>query len=641
MFELPKFTPVEDNTGALLLKSADQARQRQEQITSLIQKNEQARQEAFGGAQKQLFEIASAQNVPAEVQKQILEQGMANLTALYRDRKNVNAGDIQQMAMGTIMNAKNTATAYQQYLANGEKIVADLKEKSHDELNLKSALVNNMYETREVMTPAGPQVVRVPKDPSKLDDPIQFLAKEVELRPDRYIDMTKADKNFTTMMAGLKPGKLEMSDKQDLTGSTTVSTSWTEEKYPFTRTEEVQQYGKKAKVNVLDTYVDPDLSKARGVPTQLMKPEAVDFFINNPDPGTRNYVRSLGQNYINDHNRRLGLNPQQITPENVTALLQQYPEMIDPYNEKNRTIFTNLALTEKLMPQFGKFGDVKFSYDRAKPQSTTVVVPSDVFTKSGDIKENARYAVAARKLASGDREILTQAEPISFTYNGAQISAKRTGDILYGQFMRTNGRKVTIANDPNDLSKLYVVELDEKGNPTRNVEVLEGQADKERWFRLNASANKSSYEAFPSQFQEAGKLVTAPTSEDVNISASQAQLGGKVKAGKDFVSRKKVFASKPSGQMIDLQSPALIDLNGENISIKGIRRNTKFFGPTTFDLTLEDGSTKTITNEEFLAIKASSVDPNKASGKTMSSSEFQKLDIKKRQEFIASGGKII
>lgn len=638
MFELPKFTPVEDNTGALLLKSADQARQRQEQITSLIQKNEQARQEAFGGAQKQLFEIASAQNVPAEVQKQILQQGMANLSALYRDRKNVNVGDIQQMAMSTIMNAKNTATAYQQYLANGEKIVADLKEKNHDELNLKSALVNNMYETREVMTPTGPQVVRVPKDPSKLDDPIQFLSKEVELRPDRYIDMTRADKNFTTMMAGLKPGKLEMSDKQDLTGTTTVSTSWTEEKYPFTRTEEVQQYGKKAKVNVLDTYVDPDLSKSRGVPTQLMKPQAVDFFINNPDPGTRNYVRSLGQNYINDHNRRLGLNPQQITPENVTSLLQQYPEMIDPYNEKNRTIFTNLALTEKLMPQFGKFGDVKFSYDKAKPTSTNV----SILTKSGDIKSGARYSVAARKLSEGDREILTEAEPISFTYEGKQIGAKRTGDILYGQIMRTNGKKVTIAQDPADLSKLYVVELDSKGEPTRNVEVLQGMKDKERWFRLNASANNSSYEAFPDQFKEAATLVNPPTPEDINISASQAQLGGKIKAGKSFVSRKRVYSGKPSGQTIDLESPALVELDGEDISIKAIRKNSApLFGTPTYDLFLEDGTVKKINNEQYLSIKESSVDPSKASGNTMSSSDFQKLDIKKRQEFIASGGKII
>jgi len=582
MFELPKPIQTQDNTGALLMKAAEEARLQQQQLSQLVQRNEQIRQEAFGGAQKQLFDISSAQNVPAEVQRQILSQGMEELTKLYKDRKNIRSGDIGMLAMNTLVKAKNDATAYQQYLGNSEKFIADLKEKGFDEFNLKTAVSNSIFDERVVNTPNGQQVVRVPKDPTKLGDPLQFLAKEVDGNPQKYLNREKSSQALTKLVGDYKPGELTFSDTKDLTGKKTVKVSYTEKSYPWTRTQEQDQNGIPVKINVLDT----EEESIGGQPMQILSEKAYEYFAKNPNPTIVKEVDAMGRDYIDAHNRNLGINPQQITPENFNRIAADFPGAINPFDNGNRMIFSRLALTKTLQPTFGRFGNPSVTIDAAKPNVTNVY-NNDLYTRSGNVRPEAKFATSWARIVNQDADLMRVADDVSFQFGGKTISGKKTGDGAQGQIIKDNGKRATVLSRPDEPGVIYVAEL-EDGEITDNVIRLSGQSAIDYGAKIS-SANGSDIKTFGKLYPSATKTVVPMSDTDkANISANLG-LENEREEGRALIGAASQIRALEAGQTKNVNN-ARVKLNGKEVVIKSITRKDSGWWNSPVEVTLKDGS---------------------------------------------------
>lgn len=595
MFELPKPIQTQDNTGALLMKAAEEARMQQQQLSQLIQKNEQVRQEAFGGAQKQLFDIASAQNVPAEVQRQILSQGMEQLTKLYKDRQNVRSGDIAMLASNTLMKAKTDATAYQQYLAGGEKLIADLKEKGFDEVNMKAAISNSMFDEQFVNTPQGQQVVRVPKDPTKLGDSMQFLVKEVDANPQKYLDRSKSSQALSKIIGDFKPGELKTSDTKDLTGTKTIKYSYTEKSYPWTTTQEVMQNGIPVKINVLDT----EQEMIGGQPVKVLSKKAYDYFANNADPVVVKEVDAMGRDYIDAHNRNLGINPQQITEKNFNKIAEQFPGAINPFDNGNRMIFSRLAMTKKLEPTFGRFGETSVTIDQAKPNVTNVYQNSDLYTRTGNVRPEAKFPTSWAQIVNQDADVMRVAEDVSFQFGGKTLTGKKTGDRAQGQIIKDDGKRATVLSRPDEPGVIYVAEL-EDGEITDNVIRLSGKEAIDYGAKIS-SANGSDIKTFGKLYPSAIKTVVPMSDADKANANVNLNLENEREEGRALIGSVGQIRAMKDGEVKNYPN-ARVKLNGKEVVIKAVeRKNTGWFTDSPIEVTMKDGSKMTFTNkEEFI-----------------------------------------
>jgi hypothetical protein len=594
MFELPKAIETDTTPVKLLYQAAENARQEQQQMMQLAMKNEQTRREAFGGAQKQLFDIASAQNVPAEVQRQILTKGLNDLTSLYKNRKDVKSGDFGMMAMNTLIKAKGDSTAFQQYLGGGEKFIADLKEKGFDEVNLKTALSNSMFDEQVVDTNGVQQLVRVPKDPTKLGDPLQFLAKEVDANKKKYLDRVRSSKDLQTIVNDYKPGEYKFSSSQDLTGNKTVKVAYTEKSYPWTKTQEIDQSGQKVKINVLDT----EMEDIGGQKVPILSKKAYEYFARNPNITVVSEIDAMGTDYIDDHNRKLGINPQQITSENFSKVAEQFPGAINPYDNGNRMIFSRLALTKMLDPQFGKFGDPSVTVDKAKPNVTNVYNNSDLYTKSGSLKPEAKFPTTWAQIVYQDREIMTIADDVSFQFGGKTLTGKKTGDRAQGQIIKDNGKRATVLSRPEEPGVIYVAEI-EDNEISDNVIKLSGKEAINYGAKISG-ANGSDVKTFNKLIQESTKTVVPMSAADkANVSAN-LNLQNEREEGKALLGSASQIRALGAGETKNINN-ARVKLNGKEVVIKAIQRIDGTLWKSPVEVTLQDGSKMTFdSRDEFI-----------------------------------------
>lgn len=611
MFELPRFTPIEDNTGSLLLKAAEQAREQQQLFTNLIQKNEQIRQESFGGLQKQILDIASAKNLPVEVQRQILKDGMQQLTSLFKDRQNVKSVDLATKATDILVNAKTTSSAYQNYMENGEKSISDLKQQGWDEVNLRTALANSIYEDKEVETPMGPTVVRVPKAPESIGDPLSYLSTEIDNNPHKYLDRAKSDKDLTSMIGTLKPAELKITSSKDLTGTKTIRTAYTLEQYPFTRTEEVDQDGQKVKVNVLDTVPDQNIKEKLGVEKMVLSPNAFGYFANHPNPIIRAEVFSRGRDYIDAYNRKLGLNPQALTPENIESVMAQNPNVINPFDEQNKIIFSNLALTEKLSPQFGRFGDVSVTIDQAKPAVVRVSgggggssASDDMYDRRGNIRPEYRFPTAWSQAIYGDAEVMKAVGSATFTVDGKTVTGKRVGDSLPSQIVKDNGKKATLVKVPSDPDTVYLVELDDDGNITDNVTKMNTTEAETYGAKISANYG-SNVKTYNRLLPKARETVIQMTPNERALADKDAQAAAskqaEKEAGESLLVNLSTLSRIKRGGSQTFSTPARLIVNGKERSIVSIERaDPGYFTDAKVKVVYKDKSSSTFANMDAL-----------------------------------------
>lgn len=607
MFELPKAIITDQTPNKLLYQAAQDAAERQQQMEQLIRRDEQVRTEAFGGAQKQLFDISTAKNIPAEVQKNLLQNGLTQLTALYKDRKGVRSNEISMMASDVLMKAKTESQAYADYFANGEKYVADMKQAGYNEMNLRTALSNNLYKTQQVQVPGTNQVqtVRTIKAPTELSDPLSYLNEELALNPQKYLDRATSSQRLDKMLGDYNPAEMKFSSVKDLTGTTTMKVGYSTKSYPWTREQkEIDPVTKQEyKINVLDTEPLTDakgnkVTNPDGTDVQVLSTKAFDFFATQADPLLRSEVDVMGRDAIDAHNRALGFNPQSLTPQNIGAAVQQ--GAIDPFNANNRVIYSRLALTKKLMPQFGKFGDVDVTIDKAKP--VTVKVQGDgIYTKSGTVKPEAKFPTSWAQMLNQDADIMNVSDAVSFTVNGKVIAGKRVGDRAQGQIIKDNGKKATVISVPGEVGTIYVVEVDKDNELTDNVVKLTGQQAIDYGARISSS-NGSDVKTFQSLYPAATKTVKPITPGETNNAADKVELQRAKQAGEDFLAAKSRISSMKDGETITVDN-ALVNINGKPYKIKSVQRaDTGWFEDSPVTVTLSDGkSTLKFKNKtEFL-----------------------------------------
>ena len=607
MFQLPQAIQVDNTANKLLYQAAQDAQEQQKELTQLIQKNEQIRREAFGGAQKQLFDIASAQNVPTEVQNQIIKNGLDGITQMYKDRKGVKSVDFSMAASQVLLNAKQTATAYQQYLGNGEKIVADLKEKGFDEVNMKTALSQSIFDMAQVQGPQGPVMQKVPKNPNSLGDPIEFLRKEVDANPQKYLNREMSNKKLTEYFSGYKPAELKTATTQDLTGSKTVKVSYTEKSYPWTRVQEQKDpaTGQTVKINVLDTEPLTDgkgnkVLNADGGEVQILSTNAYNNILSSfgNDVVAVKEIDALGRDAIDDYNRTLGVNPQEITPDNFAAAAEAHPGLVNPFDANNRVIYSRIALTKKLMPQFGRFGETSVTVDVAKPNVTKVY--NDLYTRSGNIKPEAKFPTAWAQIVNQDADVMRVAENMTFQFDGKNVVGRRVGDRAQGQIIKDNGKRATVVARPEEPNTIYVVELDSDGEPTDQVTKLSGQQAIDYGAKIS-SANGSDIKTFGRLYGDATKTVVPMSDADKANVGTDVDRAAAIEEGRALVGRASQIRAMKDGETISANN-ALVKLNGKEVKIKSIfRKDTGWFSDSPVVVTLADGSTMTFNNRNELA----------------------------------------
>lgn len=610
MFELPKAIITDQTPNKLLYQAAQDAAERQQQMEQLIRRDEQVRTEAFGGAQKQLFDISTAKNIPAEVQKNLLQNGLTQLTALYKDRKGVRSNEISMMASDVLMKAKTESQAYADYFTNGEKYVADMKQAGYNEMNLRTALSNNLYKEQQVQVPGTNQVqtVRTLKAPTELPDPLGYLNEELSLNPQKYLDRAVSSQRLDKILGDYKPAKMKLTSVSDPTGTITTKIGYVTESYPFTREQEqIDPVTKlKFKINVLDTEPLTDakgnkVTNPDGTDVQVLSTKAFDFFSTQPDPLLRSEVDVMGRDAIDAHNRALGINPQSLTPQNIGAAVQQ--GAIDPFNANNRVIYSRLALTKKLMPQFGKFGDVDVTIDKAKPVTVRVSGgggSGDIYTRTGTIKPEAKFPTSWAQMLNQDADIMNVSDAVSFTVNGKVIAGKRVGDRAQGQIIKDNGKKATVISVPGEVGTIYVVEVDKDNELTDNVVKLTGQQAIDYGARISSS-NGSDVKTFQSLYPAATKTVKPITPGETNNAADKVEQQRAKQAGEDFLAAKGRISSMADGESITVDN-ALVNINGKPYKIKKVSRaDTGWFSDSPVTVTLSNGQTMKFKNKtEFL-----------------------------------------
>lgn len=607
MFELPKAIITDQTPNKLLFQAAQDAAERQQQMEQLIRRDEQVRTEAFGGAQKQLFDISTAKNIPAEVQKNLLQNGLTQLTALYKDRKGVRSNEISMMASDVLMKAKTESQAYADYFANGEKYVADMKQAGYNEMNLRTALSNNLYKEQQVQVPGTNQVqtVRSVKPSTELSDPLAYLNEELSLNPQKYLDRAVSSQRLDKVLGDYKPAEMKFSSVSDPTGTITTKVGYVTQSYPFTREQEqIDPVTKqKYKINVLDTepLTDAKGNKVKnpdGTDVQVLSTKAFDWFSTQPDPLLRSEVDVMGRDAIDAHNRALGINPQSLTPQNIGAAVQQ--GAIDPFNANNRVIYSRLALTKKLMPQFGRFGDVDVTVDKAKP--VTIKVQGDgIYTKTGTVRPEAKFPTSWAQMLNQDADIMNVSDAVSFNVNGKVIAGKRVGDRAQSQMVKDNGKRATVISVPGEVGTIYVVEVDKDNELTDNVIKLSGQQAIDYGARISSS-NGSDIKTFNSLYPAATKTVKPITPGETNNAADKVELQRAKQAGEDFLAAKSRISSLADGASIEVDN-ALVNINGKQYKIKRVSRaNTPWYKDSPITVTLSDGkSTLKFNNKaEFL-----------------------------------------
>lgn len=607
MFELPRPIQQDNSTTVkLLYQAAQDAQEQQQQLMQMAQRNEQIRREAFGGAQKQLFDIASAQNVPTEVQNSILKNGLDTLVSLYKNKAGVKSVDLGMMASNVLMNAKQTATAYQQYLTNGEKIIQDLKEKGYDEVNLKTALSNSIFDNVPVQGPNGVMVTRVPKNPSKLGDPLEFLPKLGDQDPQKYLNRQTSGKSLDAAITSFKPAELDQTTTTDLTGTKTIKVSSLEKTFPWTKVQDEKDptTGQTIKINVLDT---EQLTDGKGnpvfdgnKPVMVLSTNAFNNTISalGNNVGAIKEIDAMGRDAIDSHNRNLGINPQQLTPENFDEVAQQNPGLINPFDANNRTIYSRLALTKKLMPQFGKFGKTSVTVDVAKP--TTVNVSSDLYTRTGNIRPEAKFPTAWAQIVNQDADVMRVAENMSFQFDGKPLTGRRVGDRAQGQIIKDNGKRATVVARPEEPGAIYIVELDSDGEPTDVVSKLSGQQAIDYGSKIS-SANGSDIKTFNKLFPSAMNTVVPMSDADKANVGSDVNRAAEIEEGKALIGRAAQIRAMKDGETISANN-AIVKLNGKEVKIKSIfRKDTGWFSDSPIVVTLADGGTMTFNNrDEFV-----------------------------------------
>lgn len=512
MFELPKFTPVEDNTGALLLKAAEQAREQQQQFQTLVQKNEQLRNEAFGDFQKQIMDMKFAQNIPNEVKSQGIRNAFANAYTALRSGKPLS--ELKGELFNNLMGLKMTSDAYQQYKDAGDQAIAELKTKGYDEMALRTALARSMYDKAVVPTVTSqdnpnalrggtptqnnigftaPKLnatvmkeVRVPKDPMSLGDPYQQIQKMVTDNPALFADRKQTSQSLNSLVNDFKAGELKVQKALDATGKRTVTIGYTEKAYPWTTQEDATINGQNVKINVLKT--QPEIigqKQVRGkdgklvtenITEKVITKDVLDYFENHPNPQVRIEVQSMARDYIDDNNRRLGINPAAVTPENAADIAAQVDGFINPYDSGNSEIFRRMALTKYLNPQFGKFGEVSVKDDTNRGTSINVNVGGGPGMPDGYIDAWAPIvdvvdANSPNPLADLDSQIVQQILKIA-----------DDNKILGTDKIKTTPEMLTIRRDGSGKIRLY--ERTPEGAATGKGILLSAQG-------INRSVNSS------------------------------------------------------------------------------------------------------------------------------------------------------
>jgi hypothetical protein len=606
MFELPKAIITDQTPNKMLFQAAQDAAERQQQMEQLIRRDEQVRTEAFGGAQKQLFDISTAKNIPAEVQKNLLQGGLTQLTALYKDRKGVRSNEISMMASDVLMKAKTDSQAYADYITAGEKYIADMKQAGYNEMNLRTVLSNNLYKEQQVQVPGTNQVqtVRSIKAPTELSDPLNYLNEELTMNPQKYLDRATSSQRLDKILGDYKPAEMKFSSVSDPTGTTTTKVGYVTQSYPFTREQvEIDPVTKqKYKINVLDTEPLTDakgnkVTNPDGSDVQILSTKAFNWFATQPDPLLRSEVDVMGRDAIDAHNRGLGFNPQSLTPQNIGAAVQQ--GAIDPFDANNRVIYSRLAMTKKLMPQFGKFGDVDVTVDKAKPVTVRVSGgggSGDIYTRTGTVKPEAKFPTAWAQMLNQDADVMNVSDPVSFTVNGKVIAGKRVGDRAQGQLVKDNGKKATVVSVPGEVGTIYVVEVDKDNELTDNVIKLSGQQAIDYGSRISSS-NGSDIKTFNSLYSAATKTVKPITKVDIDNAASQVEEQRARQAGEDFLAARSRIDSMEDGDSITVDN-ALVNIDGKPVKIKKItREDTSWYEDSPITVTLSNGSTMKFKNK--------------------------------------------
>lgn len=600
MAVLPQALEFDQTYNKLLAQQAQENRELQRQQQLLQAKDDQIRAEAFGGAQKQLFDIANAKNLPTDVQKMILDNGLADLTKMYRDPR-YRSVDMGVHASGTLKKAIEFSSAFGNYQANGDKFIADLKEKGFDEVNLKSALANSMFAENQVQTPTGPKMVRAPKDPQALGDPIQYLAKQVDDNPQQFINRKAGDERLTKYVGDFKPGEFKYAATKDLTGTRTLKVAYTTKAYPWTEEKEYVDpvNNQKVKYNVLSTEPlvgddgKPSIDKD-GQEIQILSTKAFDVFKQAKDPLLSAQLDVMGRDAIDDHNRAIIGNPQVITRENFDALHQQYPDLRNPFDAGNREIFSRLALSKKLMPQFGKTGEITVTNDQAKP--VNVSVSSDLYTKGGSIKPEAKFPTAWAQMVNQDADVMRISENSSFTYDGKTITGRRAGDRAQGQILKDNGKRATVIVRPEEPGSIYVVEIDEDGDLTDNVEKLSGDKAIDYGARIS-TANGSDPKTFGKLYPSAIKSVVPMSDADKKNYSVDINKTAQINAGKALVASSSTFLNMKENETRNFDN-ARVKLNGKEVVIKSVtRKDANWVTDSPIEVVTADGQVITFKNK--------------------------------------------
>lgn len=394
MAALPQAIEFDQTPNKLLYQIAEDERERQRQMELLRMKDEQARLEAFGGAQKSI--IDATKNIPYQAQQSILANGYNQLKELFKN-KNISTSEVTYRAADIVNTAVSTGNAYNSYLQKGKEYVNNLKDLGWRETELHAAVSNGIFKTVPVRDASGKVTyMRDLKTPEELGDPNELLQSELKSHPHLYWNRAKFAETFEKYTSGYKPAFDKKSTTTDPTGRIVSTSKFNLEKFPWTKEvyEKDPLTGQEIGYSVLDTedveipLSSQELSKLKSMDSgkltneqremattgkkkyQVLSTQAMDRLAAGlPDLATDAVVG--GMDLLDDENKRRGFNPALITEQNVN----QFVEMgaVNPYDEGNRRIYSSLYLTNHpSMQKFKMRRDVDVSKKTDNPPRVSI-----------------------------------------------------------------------------------------------------------------------------------------------------------------------------------------------------------------------------------------------------------------------------
>lgn len=461
------------------IQAGQEAKRRREQATrEAIIEQQKANQLIFGNTNEELRKFyTNAASVPTEIRDNIIAAGIQKL------KSSIGSPTFYTDAQDIMNTALTSFNQYNSYFKGATDAVTELEKEGFDSAPLLAFANKNVFD--EQVDATGKVIGRQLKDISNIADPKLFIRQEAVTNPELYIDQPKLNTSAFKEMDDIIKNDALVSNKltYDPTGKKVLSIGYEYKLSPFEREEEKtdKTTGLKYKVPVLDVKQTSIVIPGSTDNYVELDPVKYDRLQGSLGPSAKKKIYIGAIEKIREHNARIlkeaGVpNPVQaaigISSNNISGLMQQFPSLVNPYEDSNVETFSRIYMPEflKNVKQYGDDNQAKaFKLDTGlkvdTPKAPTILKVGgdeskagltwmqnmESSIKSGNVDQIKQYLNAL--YGGGGKKV------ISTDVIGNNIVVKYEGDADKRQMIQVGGKWQVNPNEGKSMTETITVDI--------------------------------------------------------------------------------------------------------------------------------------------------------------------------------------